>query len=287
MSPDVAGQARQGSRLDRATLTVSVYPTCGEASVSVAAQGLDRDGRLRELLRESELEVAARTSVRGAAVDPVRSLESSVGRSRRKVRRWCTHHQATRLATLTFAVEPGSLDEGWAAVEGFRRRLDAANIKQPCIVPENGSRGGRLHFHAAMPEFVDREHLASLWGHGFVDIRKLKPKKLSRGSRMGGRDQARLVAGYVAAYIAKGQKQPAGAGGELVHAGPAVSATAMNRRRYSIPKASSPEPVRFSCWSLHDAYAEIEDQCGYPLRVVWESPETDDWPGPPCQLLMG
>jgi hypothetical protein len=221
---------------------------------------------------------------RGGALDPERSLASSLARTRTSVRRWCTHHRATRLATLTFATEPDDLDAGWAAIEGFRRRLTAAGIAQPIIVPEYGETNGRLHFHAAMPQYVEKDELRRLWGHGFTDIRRLKVKSRTQAQRMGGRAQARMVASYVAGYIAKGHQPSSGAD----VAGGQTRVVGTNRRRYSIPKATRPEPTRFMCWSLYDAWSEIESQCGHQLKEAWRSPTDDEhWRGPPTVLLMG
>lgn len=266
MAADVAPYA-PAARLDRATLTVSVYPTCGEAVIVKGQPAWSEHG----------------TGQRGEAVDPEESMRSSLARTRRKVRRWCTHHRATRLGTLTFAEEP-DLDTAWLKIEAFRRRLDEAGIPQPLIVPERGEKNGRLHFHLALPQYVPKELLSQLWGHGFVDVRRIKPKKQPGQSRIGGREQARIVAGYVAGYVAKQLRIDAAGDPE----GRAMAGgVGFNRRRYSVPKNSSPEPVRFSCWSVFDAWAEIGNQCGHALTPVWESSSVEDWRGPPTALLMG
>lgn len=264
--------AAQGSRLDRATLTVTIYPTCGEASI---VKGTETGDTLAQLCA---VKIAARNSIRGCAVDPERSEASSIARTRRTVRRWCVHHRATRLATLTFAEEPADLDAGWALIDSFRRRLETAGIDQPLIVPEWGSKGGRLHFHAAMPAYVPKDQLSKLWGNGFVDVRRL-----GKGNKLGGREQARIAAHYVAGYVAKlsqgseGQSAPAGGPGP-----------GFNRRRYSIPKGSvTPDPVRLVVDTMYDAYAAVQRLCGHPVQMVWSSSTLEDWRGPPTCLLMG
>lgn len=268
----MASSVAAGARLDRATLTVSCFPTCGEATVTRRVP-LSRQDRLRSL---DALNIASR-GIRGAAIDPERSERESLARTRRAVRRWCSHHRTTRLATLTFAVEPADLDEAWEHVEHFRRRLVDAGIAQPLIVPEWGTQNGRIHFHAAMPSYVPKAELEKLWGQGFVDIRKLRPKPRPGGPRPGAREQARLCAGYVAGYVAKGH------GSAGTHAGPGL-----NRRRYSIPKGTVPEPVTFMCWTMYEVWAEIERQCGHLMHQVWASPvDSEEWRGPPTLLLMG
>ena len=210
-----------------------------------------------------------------------------MARARRQVRRWCAHHRTTRLATLTFAEEPEDLDAGWKLIETFRRRLDDAGIAQPLIVPEWGSKNGRLHFHAAMPDYVPKDRLFELWGHGWVDIRKIRPKNQQGTRKLAGREQARICASYIAGYVTKLAK--AGGGGPEAQPGslPAIG-PGLNRRRYSIPKSTSPEVVRFMCWDLYAAWTELQTMCGHRLDEVWHSPDDpEQWRGPPTMLLMG
>lgn len=218
-------------------------------------------------------------------MDPERSLASAVARARRELRRWCVANGATRLATLTFAVEP-SLDEGWRLIEGFRRRLDAAGYRQPAVIPQYGDVGGRLHFHLALPDFIPKATLAALWGHGFIDVRVLDRQRNKR-VQLSKRELARLVARYVAGYVARPGTAPAG---EADGAAPAKRSVGFNRRRYSIPKNGAPvRVVRFTCvGGYFEAWAEAQRQCGHHLHDVWHSPVDDDaWRGPPTVLLMG
>lgn len=272
----------QGPRLDIATLTVSVYPTSGEVSMSHHRFAWSEARRAQHALTR-----AARKG--SPALDPEASLRSSLARSRRKIRRWCSEYSVSRLATLTFADEP-SLDDGWAAIEGFRRRLRAAGIAEPLVVPEYGSKGGRLHFHLAMPQYVAKADLARLWGHGFVDIRKVRPK--GRRHAVGGREGARIIAGYISAYVSKwdseGYPEPARA--EPEDSGQPAQGHAkrvgMNRRRYSVPIGTSPRPVTFVSFGIYEAWQQAERMIGSPIRQVWSSAQTEDWRGPPTMLAF-
>jgi hypothetical protein len=207
------------------------------------------------------------------------------------VRRWCTAHKATRLATLTFADEL-DLDAGWDLIEDFRRALEEAGIPQPLIVPQYGTLNGRLHFHCAMPTYVPKAQLERLWRHGWVDVRRIGPRSKQGGRRLGGREQARIAAAYVSAYVTKkpsGETEsPAGCADDSDDASPDRS-IAFNRRRYSVPKGTNPVPIRFTCiGDLHEAWTEIQRQCGFPMFEVWRSPVDDpEWRGPPILLLMG
>ncbi len=205
------------------------------------------------------------------------------------VRRWCTAHKATRLATLTFADEP-DLDGGWDLIEDFRRGLDAAGIPQPLIVPQYGTLNGRLHFHCAMPTYVPEAQLERLWPHGWVDVRRISPRSKQGGRKLGGREQARIAAAYVSGYVTKqtSERQRADCSDESDHAGPDRS-IGFNRRRYSVPKGTNPVPTRFTCLGdLYDAWTEVQQQCGFPMFEAWRSPIDDpEWRGPPILLLMG
>jgi hypothetical protein len=223
---------------------------------------------------------------RGEAVDPVRSEASSVARARSSLRRWCAQHRAFRLVTLTFAQEPSDLDEGWLLIEGFRRRLREAGIEQPAIVPQWGSRVGRLHFHAAFREFVPKSTLVNLWGHGFVDIRVLHTRTSKRTS-VPHRELARRAAGYLAAYVSERSSADSDdSGGSAATSARTVGA---NRKRYSIPKGEPVKVVRFSCLGgLFEAWSEAQRLCGHTLLEVWRSPPDDPgWRAPPTLLLMG
>lgn len=258
------GAARR-TRLDRATLTVSVHPDAGEACVIVGH--VDPRYPLRR-----------RPGIRGEAGDPARSAQSAAARRRTKVRRWCRAHRATRLATLTFAVEP-TLDDGWKAVEALRKRLRAAGFDQLLVVPEYGEKNGRLHFHAALGRYVPKRLLEECWGKGFVEVRMLKPSTKRHTTSQ--REQAGIVAGYLSSYLTD---EP----GEAAGGAEAPRAVGFNRRRYSISKGTVPEVVRFVSFGLYEAWSETQRLCGHTMHEVWRSPTDDDsWRGPPLLLLSG
>jgi len=221
-----------------------------------------------------------RPGIRGEAGDPARSAQSAAARRRTKVRRWCKAHRATRLATLTFAVEP-TLDGGWQAVEALRKRLRAHGFDQLLVVPEYGETNGRLHFHAALGRYVPKRLLEECWGEGFVEIRMLKARTKRHTTSV--REQAGIVAGYISTYLTS---EPGGAEGD---AGPAAPpAVGFNRRRYSISKGTVPEVVRFVSFGLFEAWSATQLLCGHTVNEVWRSPTDDDaWRGPPLLLLSG
>ena len=258
------------SLLDIATLKdrfrVLVHPTCGEA---IAVRNVDYSRSLADL---DGVDIAARNGKVLISMNN-RSEASSRARTRTAVRRWCVHNQATRMATFTFSDEnlPGDLDELWAKTKFFRRRLDRAGIAQPLIVPEAGSKTGRLHLHGAMRDYVPQKQLAEVWGQGFVGVGRRKAAK--DGNE---RDSLRVQASYLAGYVAK------------LDAGSSFALVGNCRRRYSIPKETSPPPpIELTGNSMYELVCEAQRLCGHDLEQRWCSDESEDWEGPPTAVLMG
>lgn len=256
--------------LDKATLKdrfkVMVHPTCGEA---IVVRNIDFSKSLGDL---DAARIAEKNAVRFATKEQ-RSLESSRARTRGKVRRWCVHNQASRKATLTFRDDdlPDDIDEMWQRVKFFRRRLDRAGIPQPLLVPEAGSKTGRLHLHGAMRTYVKQSDLADLWGHGFVSL-----DRRQAGGDSGDREIMRRQASYLAGYVSK------------IGKGSAFDLVGKGRRRYSIPtKSSPPPPERLSGDSLYELIVEAQRLCGHDLEQRWSSDALETWEGPPTAVLMG
>lgn len=259
------------ARLDKATLTVSVCPSAGEVSVQVG----HIDPRKNR----------PKVSSRGSAADPVRAQRVAQARRAKRIRQWCVTHDATRLATFTFAHEP-SLDDGWQAVDGLRRRLKEAGLPV-LIVVQWGTLGGRLHFHGAVPRYIAKSELEAMWPHGFVEIRMIRAKAANGRTSPTKRENARACAGYVAGYLATDQ----GVTGERCGAadpGPPAGVSLFNRRRYSIPTGTVPDTVRFVSQGLFEALSVARALCGHDLELVWFSSSDDaDWRGPPTSMWRG
>lgn len=202
----------------------------------------------------------------GRRSDPERSAAEAARRAATECRRYAVAHGLTRLVTLTFAEEPASLSEGWAAVEAFRRRLaDHLGERVPLlVVPEWGEKRGRLHFHAAVGRFIHARDLERLWGHGFIDVRRIKARE------GGARASARLAARYLAKYGAKGFADQSRRGA--------------CRRRYSTTKGTALVRRRQSFPTLADALGYLYGEA--PAAVVlWSSDEADGWVAPPVALF--
>jgi hypothetical protein len=180
-------------------------------------------------------------------------------------RRYCVAHGLTRFGTLTFRDEPSTLTAGWALLEGFRRRLyDHLGQAVPMlVVPEWGSLNGRLHFHLALPVYVEQKKLEAIWGHGIVDIRKIHAPG-------GAREAARKAAAYLAGYAKKGFT-------DSERRGP-------DRRRYSTTKGTAVRRRRAMFPTLAEALDALAHEAPGAVRV-WCSDEVEGWPGLPVALF--
>lgn len=223
---------------------LSSFPRCGEATVVLQYP----PGPARPYVAPGE------------GSDPERSRREASRRARSALRRFCTHHRCDRLATLTFADEPTQAD-GWREVERFRKRLERALGKRipMAVALDFGDERGRLHFHVALPRYVDVAVLQRAWGLGFVDVRKIKAKG------EGKREQCRRAASYLASYVAEEtDRREAG------------------RHRYSLTRGMEPEPRRTRYRDFGEA---IDAALGLGLVVVWSSAGDPDWVAPPVYVL--
>jgi hypothetical protein len=115
--------------------------------------------------------------------------------------------------------------------------------------------------------FVAKALLAELWGHGFVDVRRITvkgdPKSLS---------SARRAAQYVAKYLTKSED-------------PSSPPHVKGDHRYLRPLGMS--------WTEVEAEGEFSDLVALAwahLRIVtwlWYSGTAPDWRGPSCLVLRG
>jgi len=249
------------SRLDKATLTVSGgTESCGRWRLT-----LHRDAGEATITPVGS--APGPREVSAEAADPERSERESRRRARASLRRFCASHRLDRMGTLTFAEEPADLDAGWERIEGFRRRLrDAIGQNVPlAIVPEYGGKNGRLHFHFAFGQYLDKATVERCWGHGWVDLRRLRPK----GSRnSSARAMAREVASYLAGYVTKGDQVGHG------------------RRRYSVTKGMAPAVESAQFMTLAAAFRAAR-RALVNVTAEWSSSDSDGWLLPPVYLLQG
>ena len=125
-------------------------------------------------------------------------------------------------------------------------------------------KSGKLHVHFIVSDAITvrnerrSRRLARLWGHGFVDARRLG------GSGSGARRGAR----YASKYVAKGSV--AGFGGHS----------------YEVRQGFQPAAVRVEGGSAGDVWAQLVRNMGgeLPAFESWSS-SWSDYRGPPAGLL--
>jgi hypothetical protein len=122
-------------------------------------------------------------------------------------------------------------------------------------------RDGHLHVHAGLSRYVDKRELGELWGHGFVDVRKLRTKR-------GGREDARAAARYLAKYATKSREADPGEHG------------------YEVAQGHSPAVARMRAWDREDGWALAVGAMGGEVpSYEWASGDSEDWTGPPVAFL--
>lgn len=277
-SPDATGRAGAGlpaPRLDRRTLLVpgphegwgvTLYEGAGEAVIWRESPPPDP---------ASPPSAEARTTAGGADAPGAgggeggaagSSRERVARRARGRVRRYAVANGIRRMATFTY--REGTFDRrqvksDWAA---FARELKARWPELAWVrVLELHPSGHGLHVHAglsrAFPDERRTRALARLWGHGFVDVRKIR-------SRRGGHEDARAAARYLAKYATKDRDTSPGEHG------------------YEVAQGHQPTTVRIRVWdAAAGRLAAIEAMGGEVPSYEWDSGDSTRWTGPPVAFL--
>lgn len=187
--------------------------------------------------------------------------ERSRRRARGRLRRYAVANRCTRLVTLTYAegvYERAKVVEDWNA---FARALRAAGYGQAWVRALELHPGGHgFHIHAGFSRWVDWEDLLRLWrgvvGAGGIDIRKMR-------SRRGGREDARLAAGYLAKYAGK------------------AAVAAPGEHSYEVAQGYPVIPVEVEYATRAGLEELLLHRQGEPV-YRWTSAEDPDWRGPPA-----
>jgi hypothetical protein len=193
----------------------------------------------------------------GAAVEAAEPRADSRRRSRGRLRRYVVSNRLSRLATFTYAEGVHDRARVVADWRGFSRRLER---EVPGVVwaraLELHPGGHGFHVHVALGGFIPKPLLARLWGHGFVDVRKVR-------SRRGGREDARTAAAYISKYVAK---DPIAGPGE---------------HSYEVRQGFQPVAVRAWFDSREAACSGLVRASGGRLSYRWDSDADPRWRGPP------
>lgn len=273
------GEARSTApSLDSATLLTSgvwmarTYPECGEGTAMRASMYPKEKACCRRALDESR---ACDHKPKKGEVDEARSRASAGRRASVKMRRYCTRNRLSRLVTLTYAGE--GVHDARSVAEHMKRFLarlkEALGMKPGESLPfmwvrELHPGGHGFHVHMAIGRYVHHETLKRVWGHGIVDVRKIR----MTGAGAGGKEAARRAASYLAKYVAKTwTSEPSLPKGS---------------RRYSVAQGFQPSCQAMPWASLHEALGWAASWNGGELpRVTFSSDDYGpSWEGPPLRV---
>lgn len=227
---------------------VTAYPDAGEAVLSFL------NGR-----RKAE-------RVEGCG-DPQANRDRAERRARTMVRRFCAANGIDRLASLTFAppfcTDPHELRCHMSRF--FRRTRAALDRPFPYLwVPELHKDGERFHAHVGFADYIPKAQLAELWGHGFVDIRRIRVRGASSRT-----EHSRKAAGYLSKYVGKAFDRH----------------DVFGRHRYECAQGFQPRTVEYLGATHDEAMAFATEQLGGSApSYVWSSDEVDDWKGSPTKV---
>lgn len=153
-------------------------------------------------------------------------------------------------------------------VQGFTRRLRDRSPSTVWLAVLEWHPGGHgWHVHLCISRFLPKAFLASLWPHGFVDVRRITvkgdPKSLSAARRAGQ---------YVAKYLTKSEDETAPA---HVH----------GDHRYLRPLG-----LKWTEVIAEGTYGDLVNLVRSHLGSVtwaWHSRDQPDWRGPACSVFRG
>jgi hypothetical protein len=264
---DITGDARTKQQVSERLYRASLYCGTGEVvvvqepAVSPCEPGrLDRDRR-----------PGSRTSPEQSDVRPevqVRNKERAQRRARSRVRRYCVANQLSRLWTLTYADAEWDVEHVKRDVNEFVRAL-RAELKRSLayvVVLELHPEGHGIHVHLVLEAmFVNKTRLQEIWGHGLVQYSDRKS-----GHSRGGRERARMAAGYVSKYLGK----------DLGWVG-------VGRHRYEVAEGFAVRVERSPAVTWPELCELVEALTGgvAPYRS-WSSRQSPDFTGPPCWWLV-
>ena len=196
-----------------------------------------------------------------------RSIAEAARRARSKLRRYAVANRLDRLGTLTFASD-GCHDERELRrhVRHFVKRLRPAlgDGRFPYVwVPEWHKTHG-LHAHLLVGRFIKHQLLEDVWGHGFVHIKRIGPR---RGS---GLAASRTSARYLSKYLDKTFDHPRTPG---LH-------------RYELGQGFMPRVERIEGTSRASVLEEASRRMGGRPSYLWDSFGLEGWTGPPALMAV-
>lgn len=186
----------------------------------------------------------------------------SARRARSRLRRYAVTNRLTRLWSLTTADQTTDRALMVRRVQAFIRRLEGRYPEVVWVWTLERHKSGALHVHMLASAWVPKPAVASLWGHGWVDLREIRAK----GSRPA-RSSARMAASYIAKYVSKAPV-----------AGP-------GQHRYEVRQGYQGGAVVVRADRPSDALAMLAELMGAEPSSVRTSEGWTDYNGPPVALV--
>jgi hypothetical protein len=175
------------------------------------------------------------------------------------LRRYAVANGCTRLFTFTWATS--QRDRGAAVREwhAFVLRLRAAGYPVAWLRAFEWHPGGHgLHIHAGLGSYVPIALMESLWGHGHVDVQKIR-------TRRGGREDARMAAVYLSKYAGK------------------AAVADVGQHSYEVAQGFAVAVVEIEHRSADAVFAALARRMNGPPAYEWRSGDDSDWRGPPAR----
>ncbi len=214
-------------------------------------------------------QVPRRESTGLSRPDPGRAAREAARRAAVQVRRLVAEHKLTRLWTLT--LRDSTLPEDRPVVvsklQVFLRRMQREVPDLVWLAVLEWHPGGHgWHIHMVVDRWVPRALVERVWGHGFIDCRRISVRGDSSS-----RQATSKAASYIAKYVSK---DPAPG------APPHVSG---NHRYYRPLGLAVTELVAEGSYEEMVALAWTYFPAG--VGWLWHSSMADDWRAPPVLVM--
>jgi hypothetical protein len=201
--------------------------------------------------------------------DPLTTLDpepldrpDNARRATSRLRRFLVENVCDRLITLTYANQTDDLGYVLRTRARFLRRLRERHPELVYATVIERHKSGMLHVHVAVNRWVPKDELQSLWGRGWVDVRRLRAKSGTRP----GREGAAMAARYLSKYVVKDPVRSPGG------------------HRYEVRQGFQPESTDEWVDGLDPitALELVAASIGAALTYRWSSAGVPDWRGPPA-----
>ena len=177
------------------------------------------------------------------------------------MRRYAVANGCTRLFTFTYREAQRDRQRAVADWHAFTVALRVAGYSVPWLRALEWHPGGHgLHIHAGVGGYVPVALMERLWGHGHVDVTKVR-------TRRGGREDSRMAAVYLSKYAGKAAVADPGEHSYEVAQGYQVGVAEIEHR------------------TLDVLISAVVRRMNGPPTYEWDSGDDSEWRGPPARYM--